>query len=376
MEALRRTAIPPPPLCVSRSASRSAHRFPRARKYAARIARLQREFDHVAHTPPPKCGAEGWPEELLRYWYKSGGSITVELATRLFEHLGKAHLHLVGAGFPRVELDPTVNVAGGLLGASERGERQPFDAIGLQLANRGFALVDLGGSASADFYARACDEGRRLWPRMKAGELTNKDGRLTAGKDPSGEQRGDRYIVCSEAREEGAWPALAACEAALTLIGAEVNTSLRHVLKLRSDPYFACFPGGGARYGAHFDGGGFNPLCKLTTILYTNDGWAEADGGALEIYDEQQRCWHTVQPHAGRVVFFRADAVLHRVAPCSAARYALTAWWYASEAPLPQLTVAGDVLLAHNCPRPHTETYNRRSAEGERAARALRAAMR
>ena len=53
-------------------------------------------------------------------------------------------------------------------------------------------------------------------------------------------------------------------------------------------PHFACFPGGGAKYGAHYDGGGFANNCKLTTVLYTNPGWdAAAHGGALVLLDER-----------------------------------------------------------------------------------------
>ena len=74
---------------------------------------------------------------------------------------------------------------------------------------------------------------------------------------------------------------------------------------------FACFPGGGAEYGAHFDGGGFNNVCKITTILYVNHEWdVHAHGGALELYDERAGCWHSVAPTAGRLVSFRADTVL------------------------------------------------------------------
>ena len=84
------------------------------------------------------------------------------------------------------------------------------------------------------------------------------------------------------------------------------------------------------RYGAHFDGGGaVNPACKLTTIVYANDDWQEADGGALLLFDERRRVWHSVMPRADTVVIFRADTVLHKVEPTHrAARYAMTAWWY------------------------------------------------
>ena len=42
-----------------------------------------------------------------------------------------------------------------------------------------------------------------------------------------------------------------------------------------------------------------------------------------------ERCWRTVTPRAGRVVLFRSDRVLHKVAPAYATRYALTMFYAA-----------------------------------------------
>ena len=72
----------------------------------------------------------------------------------------------------------------------------------------------------------------------------------------------------------------------------------------------------------------------MTAILYVNEGWRAEDGGALMIYDAAagaeghahaaSKCWRTVPPRAGRLVIFRSDRVLHKVAPAHADRYALT----------------------------------------------------
>ena len=105
----------------------------------------------------------------------------------------------------------------------------------------------------------------------------------------------------------------AQADEALAAVGLALNAALGHVLLVRSDPFFACFPGGGTRYGAHFDGGARSTRvgCKLTSIVYANAPWEVANGGELHMLDERQRCWHTVTPRADRVVFFRADSVLH-----------------------------------------------------------------
>ena len=49
----------------------------------------------------------------------------------------------------------------------------------------------------------------------------------------------------------------------------------------RTHSLFACFPGKGAEYGAHFDGGNGDPR-KLTAILYLNEDWRPSDGGGMD----------------------------------------------------------------------------------------------
>ena len=100
---------------------------------------------------------------------------------------------------------------------------------------------------------------------------------------------------------------------------------------------FACFPGGGAKYNCHYDGGAGDPR-KLTAILYVNEGWRGADDGRLMMYDAGsfsvqhgpgEPCWRSVQPIAGRLVLFRSEMVLHKVNPSYARRFALTMFYAA-----------------------------------------------
>jgi hypothetical protein len=81
-------------------------------------------------------------------------------------------------------------------------------------------------------------------------------------------------------------------------------------------------PGVQAKYNVHYDGGGTDPR-KLTAILYLNEGWRADDDGRLMMYDAGgfspshgpgAKCWRTVAPLAGRLVLFRSDFVLHKVA--------------------------------------------------------------
>ncbi len=295
------------------------------------VARYQRKFN-LPLSPPED--AASWSKRLLRRWFEDGGTLTLEAAVQeetALESEGKSASYIgqVGDGLPVVPLQPTVDAEGGLLGAVGRGESRVFHELAAQLESPGWALADLG--APFAIWPAVCDEGARLWPSMSPGILERRDGddlKTTPGFAPSGKPRGDRYIPSSRARSAGEWPALALIDRALAVVGTRLNEALGRTLVVRSDPFFACFPGGGAEYGAHFDGA--YDTCKLTTILYANPDWQAESRGELQIYDGGARCWRAVTPSAGRLLLFRADEVLHRVVPCYAPRYALTAWWFVS----------------------------------------------
>ena len=78
----------------------------------------------------------------------------------------------------------------------------------------------------------------------------------------------------------------------------------------------ACYPGGGAAYGAHVDnvdgdGRGDFGRC-FTLVYYLNPCWDTArNGGALWIHGEAGV--YEVSPGADTLVIFRADQMLHEV---------------------------------------------------------------
>lgn len=184
-----------------------------------------------------------------------------------------------------------------------------------------------------------CSEGERLWPHMSQGQLVDLDGVTRSGISPSGAKRGDKFIGIRAAKQvRGGCEKLALMDECLTAIGEALipallqEPALRLPIKSRSEGLFACYPGNGAEYRAHLDGGG-SPHCKLTMILYPNPDWAASSGGALHLLDERgasfsERAWRSVQPAAGTIVLFRSDRVLHKVVPAFATRYALTAFWF------------------------------------------------
>ncbi len=298
-----------------------------------------------------------WPHQLLDRW-RIEGTLTLRALSRIAPAERSAYIDHVGAGLPRVEL-PVLPVPG-LLGAAERGDGATFARVSRAIFEDGWTLVNLG--APECIWRCVNEEGARLWKRMRAGRTSGSDGRLIEGVSPSGAPRGDRFIPLSVAAAAapgtaapgglpaglpggalggadcsgeaappaGSCPALQALDTALAIVGTHLSSALAEVtgrrLHARTDPNLACFPADGPGYGAHFDGGGASG--RLTMILYTNEAWAPADGGTLELYDEARRVWRTVAPAADRLLLFRSDDVLHRVAPPRGRpRYALSAWW-------------------------------------------------
>ena len=54
-------------------------------------------------------------------------------------------------------------------------------------------------------------------------------------------------------------------------------------------------------------------------------------GGAMRDGVLGEKCWRSVLPRAGRLVLFRSDRVLHKVAPTYRCRYALTIFFYGED---------------------------------------------
>ena len=310
---------------------------PRVRQHQARVAAFQFEFG--IHCLPPDV-AMNWSNELLRSWFEAGGVITLATAEETEDDdTYRKLLDLVGVGLPFSELEPTDLGPGGLLGAAAAGTSAVFERLADALARDGWVLCDLLGPTGGEHqvWPQVCKEGRSLLPHMKPGILESADGTVKAGKSPSGKPRGDVYMTASEAAVKHTHdcpaPALALLDTALGVVGhalapaIERHPKLGHRIRLRTDPFFKCFPGGAAEYGAHFDGGRMSEATKLTAVLYCNQNWRAEAGGQLRILDEKGGCWRSVTPHAGRLILFLVKDCLHKVEPCHATRFALTNWW-------------------------------------------------
>ncbi|PZX20322.1 SM-20-related protein [Breznakibacter xylanolyticus] len=80
----------------------------------------------------------------------------------------------------------------------------------------------------------------------------------------------------------------------------------------------------GAYYKRHLDRFANNNERRFTVIVYLNDQWCEADGGQLVVYGHAGH--HSIQPEAGRLVFFPSDKLEHEVLPAKRPRWSFTGW--------------------------------------------------
>ena len=96
----------------------------------------------------------------------------------------------------------------------------------------------------------------------------------------------------------------------------------------------ACYDAGGRGYVAHRDNDGARPSDRrqLSAILYLNQDWGPADGGALRCHvgvgsTEIMGTKVDVVPAEGTLVIFKARELLHEVRPAHRRRWALSVWF-------------------------------------------------
>ncbi|MCG3728844.1 2OG-Fe(II) oxygenase [Vibrio cincinnatiensis] len=80
-------------------------------------------------------------------------------------------------------------------------------------------------------------------------------------------------------------------------------------------------------YRKHLDAFRGNESRKLTTVLYLNEQWSEADGGSLALYDLNDQWVETIAPISGRLVVFLSERFPHEVLPTQAERISIAGWF-------------------------------------------------
>ena len=105
----------------------------------------------------------------------------------------------------------------------------------------------------------------------------------------------------------------------------ELNRQL--FLGLRDfETHFCCYPNG-AFYKKHVDNPRGLGRRKVTTVLYMNETWQSGDGGELVMYDLTDNVLLTLEPLAGRMVFFISENFPHEVLPTTQNRESIAGWF-------------------------------------------------
>lgn len=89
--------------------------------------------------------------------------------------------------------------------------------------------------------------------------------------------------------------------------------------------HYARYPEG-ASYARHRDRFRDQDRRTLTLVLYLNDAWPAAAGGALRLYRDECAPLD-VRPEGGTAVAFLADRFEHEVLPASMPRWSFTGWF-------------------------------------------------
>jgi len=90
--------------------------------------------------------------------------------------------------------------------------------------------------------------------------------------------------------------------------------------------HFAVYPAGAA-YATHVDRFRDADSRVLSLVLYLNETWSEADGGALRLYLGAEPQFIDVVPHGGTLVVFLSDRFPHEVLPARRERLSLAGWF-------------------------------------------------
>ena len=83
----------------------------------------------------------------------------------------------------------------------------------------------------------------------------------------------------------------------------------------------------GQRYGRHVDAFRGQANRVLSTVLYLNPSWDEADGGELLLYPEPDQAPLRVSPQPGRLVIFLSEGLAHEVLPAQRDRFSIAGWF-------------------------------------------------
>jgi SM-20-related protein len=186
------------------------------------------------------------------------------------------------------------------------------------LAERGFAVVEDFCTAEEVAALRAEAERRRA-----AGELHGARVGRGARAQRDASVRGDEVCWldagCATLPERGL---LARWDALRRALNRELFLGL-----VELEAHYARYePGAG--YTRHLDRFRDDDARAISLVLYLNEDWREADGGALRLFagERASEAAREVLPCAGTLVALRSDAIAHEVAPTRRERWSVAGW--------------------------------------------------
>ena len=93
------------------------------------------------------------------------------------------------------------------------------------------------------------------------------------------------------------------------------------------EAHYACYPPG-AGYLRHVDRFRDDAARVISLVLYLNDDWHDADGGALRIYATRDAAEPACElaPRGGTLVAMRSETIAHEVLPATAERWSIACW--------------------------------------------------
>jgi SM-20-related protein len=199
-----------------------------------------------------------------------------------------------------------------------RSHDASHERIASTLADRGFVVVP--GFLAHESVTALRGEGAR---RRAAGEF-----RL-ASVGRAGSARRDVSIRGDSICWLGAGAASAPERALLAHLDA-LRIALNRALFLEIaelEAHYACYAPG-ARYARHLDRFRDDGARVISLVLYLNDDWRDADGGALRIYAtrDAHEPVRELLPRGGTLVAMRSEAIAHEVLPALVERWSIAGW--------------------------------------------------
>lgn len=202
-----------------------------------------------------------------------------------------------------------------------------LDQLALGLSEHGWISPDAGSGLSSELLA-ALQREVQILDRTDA----LKKAGIGRGSDPVR----DRSIR----RDKIAWlQGVTAPQAELFQFFEAIRQGLNQRLFLglkRFETHYATYHCGDF-YRQHLDSFKGRASRVVSLVLYLNDNWQAADGGALRVFnrDNSLEVCGTVLPEAGRMAVFMSEEIPHEVLPANRTRYSLACWFRRDEVPLP-----------------------------------------